>query len=161
MTHQTSQTLIIMALSGALAGTGVVLCGLTDTEALRSLLAGGGLSSAASGLAFAFVSGLLVAMVGIRIGQRRKRPVLSPIFHSPTRRTIDVRLVLGALLFGIGAGLSGLLPGAAVASLAIAPLKALAALLVMALGMRCVDIVLHEGSHRRRLHDRMAPRGSQ
>ena len=38
-------------------------------------------------------------------------------FNLPIRKSIDVRLVLGAICFGLGWGISGLCPGPAIASL--------------------------------------------
>ena len=48
---------------------------------------------------------------------RRPRPVLESRFHVPVSRTIDRRLVFGAILFGVGWGLSGYCPGPALVSL--------------------------------------------
>ena len=48
----------------------------------------------------------------------RRRPLLANEFYLPVKHSIDRRLILGAVLFGIGWGLGGLCPGPAVASLA-------------------------------------------
>ncbi|MEL6258330.1 MAG: DUF6691 family protein, partial [Pseudomonadota bacterium] len=50
-------------------------------------------------------------------------------------RTIDTRLALGAILFGVGWGLVGLCPGPAIAAITIGGAKALAFLAAMAAGM--------------------------
>ena len=44
-------------------------------------------------------------------------PVLTTQFEIPTRRAIDLRLVLGAGLFGVGWGLAGFCPGPGLVSL--------------------------------------------
>ena len=49
---------------------------------------------------------------------RRPRPLLDPKFHLPKQRTVDARLVVGAVLFGAGWALAGYCPGPAVVSLA-------------------------------------------
>jgi uncharacterized membrane protein YedE/YeeE len=48
---------------------------------------------------------------------RRGAPVLDRQFALPVKREIDVRLLLGAAIFGIGWGLGGFCPGPALAGL--------------------------------------------
>lgn len=48
---------------------------------------------------------------------RRRRPLLNPSFRLPERSAVDLRLLLGAAVFGIGWGLSGYCPGPALVSL--------------------------------------------
>ena len=64
-------------------------------------------------------------------------------FDLPATRGIDAPLVVGAMLFGIGWGLSGLCPGPAIAGLAIAPSQAGIAVAAMIAGM-----VLHRLTRR-------------
>lgn len=47
---------------------------------------------------------------------RRKQPVLDVQFHLPTQTAVDRNLVVGSALFGLGWGLSGYCPGAAMAA---------------------------------------------
>ncbi|WP_339383216.1 DUF6691 family protein, partial [Raoultella ornithinolytica] len=46
-------------------------------------------------------------------------PALDVAFHLPTTTSIDSPLLIGAGLFGIGWGISGLCPGPAIASLSL------------------------------------------
>jgi uncharacterized protein len=46
-----------------------------------------------------------------------QRPILTDGFLLPTPKDVDVRLVVGGSLFGIGWGLSGFCPGPAIVSL--------------------------------------------
>jgi len=66
------------------------------------------------------VMGTAVAVTAIayRLTWRRPQPLLGGKFAVPTRRDIDIRLVVGAGLFGLGWGLVGLCPGPALASIA-------------------------------------------
>ncbi|MDY6942557.1 MAG: DUF6691 family protein [Pseudomonadota bacterium] len=50
---------------------------------------------------------------------RRVRPVWGDVFQLPTRRDIDRPLILGSVVFGVGWGLAGYCPGAAVGALAL------------------------------------------
>lgn len=86
-------------------------------------------------LAFVMGSALIVTAVGYRLTWRRSQPLLGDQFHLPTNTTIDRRLALGAILFGIGWGLVGLCPGPAIAAIAIGGGKALAFLGAMTVGV--------------------------
>ena len=70
-------------------------------------------------LAFVLAGATGTAALGFRLVQRRSAPLLAGMFHWPTARDIDGRLVIGAATFGIGWGLVGLCPGPAVAALGI------------------------------------------
>jgi len=48
---------------------------------------------------------------------KRARPLLSELFHLPTKKELDWKLILGSSLFGIGWGLIGVCPGPALAAL--------------------------------------------
>src|SRR3546814_15206379 len=68
---------------------------------------------------------VLVMAVAWRIRQRMGTPAFAERFSLPDRNDLDVRLISGSILFGIGWGIAGLCPGPAVASLAISPLSLL------------------------------------
>jgi len=70
-------------------------------------------------LAFVMGGALIVAAVSFRIISRRPAPQLMTSFDLPTKVHIDIRLLVGAVMFGIGWGLVGLCPGPALANLAI------------------------------------------
>ena len=59
-----------------------------------------------------------VTVVAFRFVLRRTAPVLDRGFTLPTAKDIDAQLVVGAVVFGIGWGISGYCPGPAIASLA-------------------------------------------
>ena len=57
------------------------------------------------------------AIPGFVIAARSETPLLGGAFQIPSRRDIDAPLIGGAVLFGIGWGLSGFCPGPAIAAL--------------------------------------------
>ncbi len=69
-------------------------------------------------LAFVMAGALAVFAPAYRWISRRPRPLLAERFAYTRRRDIDVALVGGAALFGVGWGLSGFCPGPAVTALA-------------------------------------------
>lgn len=67
--------------------------------------------------------------------RRRRAPLLDERFSIPTRRDIDRRLLIGAVVFGLGWGLGGYCPGPAVVSLGAGSVTGLVFVATMALGM--------------------------
>ena len=65
----------------------------------------------------------------------RPRPLLGEAFALPAARALDVRLLAGAALFGVGWGLVGFCPGPALAALPFAGWQGVVFALAMASGM--------------------------
>ena len=57
------------------------------------------------------------AAIGFYLARRRNRPLLAPDFKIPARKDIDLRLVGGAAIFGVGWGLVGFCPGPSLTAL--------------------------------------------
>jgi uncharacterized protein len=85
------------------------------------------------------------------------RGVLAPRLHLPTRKDVDLRLVAGAAMFGVGWGLAGYCPGPALVSLATLGGSALAFGAAMFAGMRLHGAV-ERGWSRRSAHGAAAGR---
>ncbi|MET4102594.1 putative membrane protein YedE/YeeE [Roseovarius sp. MBR-78] len=68
-------------------------------------------------LAFVMGGALLTTFIGYRLVLRREAPLIEARFQLPTARDIDARLVGGSAVFGIGWGIAGFCPGAAVPAL--------------------------------------------
>lgn len=119
--------------SGLLFGAGLTISGMTDPARVRSFLDVFG----AWDPTLMFVIGGAVAVMAVawRIRARMDRPLFGERFALPDRTDLDVRLIAGSALFGIGWGLAGLCPGPGVASLALSPLSALPFVAAMLLGM--------------------------
>ncbi|MCB1648567.1 MAG: YeeE/YedE family protein [Pseudomonadales bacterium] len=63
-------------------------------------------------------SALAFTLIGFPLITRKAHPILAEKFTLPTKKTLDLPLISGAVLFGIGWGLAGLCPGPAIAGLA-------------------------------------------
>ena len=68
-------------------------------------------------LVFVMGGALMVTLVGYLFVLKRPAPAFDARFHLPTARNIDIQLVGGSALFGIGWGLSGFCPGGALPAL--------------------------------------------
>jgi len=69
-------------------------------------------------LAFVMIGAIAVHAFLYRVIRNRRSPLFSPAFVLATRTDIDLRLVGGAVIFGLGWGLAGFCPGPALTSLA-------------------------------------------
>ncbi len=97
---------------GLLFGMGLVVSGMTEPARVIAFLNIGPDWNAA--LIVVMVSALLVTLVGYRLLAGRVAPLFDEVFHTPTNQTLDVRLMTGAALFGVGWGVAGYCPGPAI-----------------------------------------------
>ncbi|MEI6984914.1 MAG: DUF6691 family protein [Rhodospirillaceae bacterium] len=128
--------IIVGLSSGLLFGFGLALSGMTDPLVVTGFLDLAGAWNPA--LAFVMAGALTVTAVGYRVIFKRGRPLWTDSFTLPTRTAIDARLILGAVLFGIGWGLSGYCPGPALASLSAATPGVAAFVTAMIIGLGIV-----------------------
>ena len=68
-------------------------------------------------LAFVMMGAIFVHGISFRLITKRTSPFLTTSFRLPTRNDIDSRLIIGALVFGLGWGLAGFCPGPAIVGL--------------------------------------------
>ncbi len=102
--------------SGALFGFGLVLSRMIDPRRVQGFL---DLADWDPTLMLVMVSAVSTTMLGYRIVLKRPRPVADEQFRVPTARSIDRRLVVGAVIFGVGWGLAGYCPGPALTAAAL------------------------------------------
>ncbi len=118
---------------GFIFGAGLLISGMTDTAKVLGFLDIFGAWDAT--LAFVMAGAVAVSSIGFVLARRRGAPVFAAQSLWPTRRDIDVPLVTGAALFGIGWGLAGLCPGPALVNLAGLSLPVIVFVAAMAVGM--------------------------
>jgi len=61
-------------------------------------------------LGWTFIAALTVTMIGYYLVLRLESPLLDKQFFLPQKTKIDTRLISGAIIFGIGWGISGYCP---------------------------------------------------
>lgn len=102
-------------LAGLLFGAGLALSGMIYPAKVLGFLDVAGAWDPT--LAFVMIGALTVTAFGYRATLRRSRPLLAEVFSVPNRSDIDIALVVGAAVFGVGWGLGGYCPGPALAGL--------------------------------------------
>jgi uncharacterized membrane protein YedE/YeeE len=103
--------------SGLIFGLGLIISQMVNPDKVISFLDIFG--DWDPSLALVMGAALIVTAVGYRLVWRKPKPLAADQFQVPTNRTIDKKLAIGAVLFGIGWGLVGLCPGPAIAALLI------------------------------------------
>lgn len=102
-------------LAGVLFGLGLAVSQMTNPMKVLAFL--DILGNWDPSLALVMAGAVGVAAIGFAQAKKRASPVLENEFQIPEARDLDMPLVLGAALFGIGWGLVGLCPGPAIAGL--------------------------------------------
>jgi uncharacterized protein len=105
----------VALVSGAVFGFGLVLSGMTQPSKVIGFLDVLGRWDAS--LMLVMAGAIAVHFPVYRLIQGRPSPLLADRFTLPTRRDLDVKLLAGAVLFGLGWGLGGFCPGPGVVSL--------------------------------------------
>ena len=123
----------VALISGALFGAGLALSGMADPMRVRAFL--DLLGPWDPTLAFVMGGAMIPMAIAWVIRKRLERLLAETAFNLPETRSLDGKLALGAVLFGIGWGLGGLCPGPAIASLALKPIHAAPFVLAMLAGM--------------------------
>ncbi len=123
---------LLAILAGGLFGIGLYLSGMTNTDKVQGFLDFFG----AWDPTLAFVmGGAILPMAGAWALTRTRTPVVGGAFPDRPANALDRKLVVGAILFGMGWGLVGLCPGPALASLSYGGTGGLVFLAAMLGGM--------------------------
>lgn len=102
-------------ISGVLFGLGLTLSGMSDPAKVLGFL---NITGAwIPDLIFIMGGAMVVTFLVTPLVTARETPLLASTFSLPDKQCLDLRLVGGAVLFGIGCGLSGYCPGPALVSL--------------------------------------------
>lgn len=132
--------LFVALVCGLLFGAGMVVSDMINPARVLAFLdvAGGWDPS----LAFVMGGALIPSSVAYLIRRRLNAPIAADAFHVPENRTIDLPLVGGAALFGLGWGLVGLCPGPALAALITGVWQAFVFVAALVAGMALFRLTL-------------------
>ncbi len=135
-------------ISGVLFGLGLTLSGMSDPAKVQGFLNITG--NWVPDLIFVMGGAVFVTVLLTPLILKRTAPLMADSFSLPLATALDKRLIAGAILFGIGWGLSGYCPGPAVVSLLYGYESTFVFLIGMLLGMSQEGRISHWFSHRER-----------
>ena len=102
-------------LIGLIFGVGISISGMANPAKVLNFFDFAGTWDPS--LALVMGGAVVVTFVGYRLVLARSGPIFGEGFVLPTSRTIDLRLVGGSAVFGVGWGIAGFCPGGALPAL--------------------------------------------
>ncbi|MEJ6069488.1 MAG: YeeE/YedE thiosulfate transporter family protein [Psychrobacter cryohalolentis] len=124
---------IIGLLAGLLFGIGLLISGMTDPVKVQGFLDVFGAWDIS--LALVMGGGLIVAIVGVQLAKRQQTSWIGTSIDMPSKTVINKKLLIGAMLFGIGWGLVGICPGPGIVLLGTGQWQAYVFIPAMIIGM--------------------------
>ncbi|WP_201530515.1 DUF6691 family protein [Psychrobacter sp. LFX-11D] len=124
---------IIGLLAGLLFGIGLLISGMTDPVKVQGFLDVFGAWDIS--LALVMGGGLIVAIVGVQLAKRQQTSWIGTSIDMPSKTVITKKLLIGAMLFGIGWGLVGICPGPGIVLLGTGQWQAYVFIPAMIVGM--------------------------
>ena len=124
---------IIGLFAGLLFGIGLLISGMTDPAKVQGFLDVFGAWDIS--LALVMGGGLIVALVGVQLAKRQQSSWIGTLIELPSKTTINKKLLIGAMLFGIGWGLVGICPGPGIVLLGTGQWQAYVFIPAMIFGM--------------------------
>ena len=120
-------------IAGLIFGLGLVISGMMNPAKILNFLDLFGTFDPS--LIFVMGGAVVVTFIGYRLVLGRARPLLADRFSLPTVKDVDVPLIAGSALFGLGWGLSGFCPGPALTALPLMQLGTLVFIPAMLAGL--------------------------
>lgn len=97
--------------------------------------------------------GVMIGAIGLhlftyRLITKKSSPIYDSVFHLPKKESLDKRLLIGAVIFGLGWGWAGICPGPGIVGLASGKMPFFIFVASMLVGMKAYQIfarrVFHE-----------------
>lgn len=119
-------------ISGIVFGVGLGVSQMVDPQRVLGFLDLAGQWDPT--LAFVMGGAVLTTVITFRFILKQPHPIFGSKFYLPTRKDIDLPLLLGAAIFGVGWGIGGYCPGPALASLSFGGGNTLVFVVFMVIG---------------------------
>lgn len=131
--------IIISFLVGLIFGIGLIISGMADPAKVLAFLDVAGLWNPS--LIFVMAGAIGVGFFAFLWAKSRKTTLLGGEMKLPSATKIDRRLIIGAVMFGIGWGIAGFCPGPALVGLGMGLPKALIFVAAMLAGMALYELL--------------------
>jgi len=136
--------------AGLVFGLGLIIAGMANPAKILGFLDLAGKWDPS--LALVMAGAIAVGLVAFALARRRTVSAIGLPMQLPSASTLDARLILGSLVFGIGWGLAGFCPGPAIVALGAGYTKAAVFVVAMLLGMGAFELI-QRGVTRRQAAD--------
>lgn len=130
---------LLSILAGTLFGAGLAYSGMADPSRVQGFLNLWGAWDPT--LAFVMGGAIIPMAAAWLIKRKMEKPLAEEYFSLPPTSNIDGKLMMGAVIFGMGWGISGLCPGPGFAVLAINPFPALMFIAALCAGMMAHQLI--------------------
>jgi uncharacterized membrane protein YedE/YeeE len=131
--------MVFSILAGVIFGAGLTLSDMVNPARVLNFLDVAGNWDPT--LIFVMAGGVAVTTFGYKLIFCLGAPVFGDKFNLPTQHKIDLQLIGGAALFGVGWGLAGICPGPALADLVTLQPKVLLFVAAMLVGMIVTSVL--------------------
>lgn len=111
------QKIIVAGFIGLIFGAGIAISGMANPAKVLNFFDFAGIWDPS--LALVMGGALVVTALGYFFVLKRPAPVFDKAFHLPTSKDIDLPLVAGSAIFGIGWGITGFCPGGSIPALGL------------------------------------------
>jgi uncharacterized membrane protein YedE/YeeE len=125
--------------AGLVFGLGLLVSGMANPAKVLAFLDLAGPWDPS--LALVMAGAIAVGLIAFTFAGRRPQSLLGEPMRLPTRRDLDLPLMLGSLGFGVGWGLAGFCPGPALVALGAGETKALVFVAAMVGGMGIYELI--------------------
>jgi len=118
---------------GALFALGLIISGLANPVKIIGFLDVTGQWDAS--LIFVMLGAIMVVFIPMQRAIRKPYTLSGQVINLPTQKQIDYKLIIGAVIFGIGWAIAGICPGPSFALLGLGHIEAFYFLLAMSGGI--------------------------
>ena len=140
--NRANAELLISFLAGFVFSAGLTMSGMTQPDKIlgfldmKEMFSGPFPGKWDPALAFVMLGAVMIALIGFAATPYASvKPWFTARFMLPRRDSVDGRLICGAIIFGVGWGLSGYCPGPALANLLTGQIDTAMFVLAMLPGM--------------------------
>jgi len=130
---------LLVLLSGMIFSFGLVISTMVNPVVVLNFLDVFGTWDPS--LIFVMFAALITVAIGFKVILKQQAPLFDKSFHLPKKQNIDAKLISGAIIFGVGWGLSGYCPGPAITNLAYGQFEIFIFILAMFIGFKCSQLL--------------------